>query len=146
MSSLNVNTIMIGGNLGADPETRYAASGVAFTTFTVATTRRFKTKQDEKKEETTWHKVLFIGAQGETIAKYFKKGNGIFVTGRLTNRKWTDKQNVDHWVTEIVGETFSFVDAGSNKHSTNQPTSTQSAPPIPEPNNWEDEYSDDIPF
>jgi len=101
----SVNKVIIVGNLGKDPETRYAPSGDAITNITVATTDSWKDKSTgEKKEATEWHRVVFFGRLAEIAGEYLKKGRSVYVEGRLRTRKWQDKDGQDRYTTEIVAD------------------------------------------
>ena len=101
----SVNKVIIVGNLGKDPETRYAPSGDAITNITVATTDSWKDKSTgEKKEATEWHRVVFFGRLAEIAGEYLKKGRSVYVEGRLRTRKWQDKEGQDRYTTEIVAD------------------------------------------
>jgi single-strand DNA-binding protein len=93
------------GNLGKDPETRYAPSGDAITNITLATTDSWKDKATgEKKEATEWHRVVFFGRLAEIAGEYLKKGRSIYVEGRIKTRKWQDKDGQDRYTTEVVAD------------------------------------------
>ena len=101
----SVNKVIIVGNLGRDPETRYATSGSAICNITVATSRQWKDKTSgEKKEETEWHRVVFYDRLAEIAGGYLKKGRPVYVEGRLKTRKWQDKEGQDRYTTEIVAD------------------------------------------
>ena len=101
----SVNKVILVGNLGRDPETRYATSGSAICNITVATSRQWKDKASgEKKEETEWHRVVFYDRLAEIAGEYLKKGRPVYVEGRLKTRKWQDKEGQDRYTTEIVAE------------------------------------------
>jgi single-strand DNA-binding protein len=98
----SVNKVIIIGNLGRDPEVRYNPSGVAWCTVSLATTRTWKDKTSgEKVEETEWHRVVFNDRLAEVAGEYLKKGRSVYVEGRLKTRKWTDKDGVEKYTTEI---------------------------------------------
>ncbi len=98
-----VNKVIIVGNLGRDPETRYSATGSAICNVSVATTRSWKDKNSgEKQEETEWHRVVFFDKLAEIAGEYLKKGRPVYVEGRLKTRKWQDKDGKDQYTTEIV--------------------------------------------
>ena len=85
----SVNKVIIIGNLGRDPDTRYTAEGgTAITTITVATSRRYKDSNGQPQEETEWHRVVFFGRQAEIAAEYLRKGRPVYIEGRLRTRKW----------------------------------------------------------
>jgi len=99
----SVNKVIIIGNLGRDPEVRYNPSGVAWCTVSIATTRNWKDKTSgEKMEETEWHRVVFNDRLAEIAGEYLRKGRSVFVEGRLKTRKWTDKDGVEKFTTEII--------------------------------------------
>lgn len=103
MASLNKMQLI--GNLGADPEIRYMPDGSPTASVTVATTDTWKDKATgEKKEKTEWHRVVFFKGLAEVVRDYLKKGSQIYVEGKLRTRKWTDKEGIDRYTTEIVGQ------------------------------------------
>lgn len=97
----SVNKVILVGNLGADPETRYMPSGDAITTIRLATTDRFKDKSGEKQERTEWHRVVFFGRLAEIAGEYLKKGRSVYVEGTLRTREW-EKDGVKRYTTEVV--------------------------------------------
>lgn len=106
----SVNKVIVLGNLGRDPETRYTADGGAITNITVATSRQYKNAAGEKQEETEWHRIVFFGRQAEIAAEYLRKGRPVYVEGRLKTRKWQDKDTgADRYSTEIVAETMQLL-------------------------------------
>ena len=97
-----INKVILVGNLGKDPETRYLPSGGAVTNVTIATSESWTDKAtNEKKEKTEWHKVVFFNKLGEIAGQYLKKGSQVYVEGALRTRKW-EKDGIDHYSTEIV--------------------------------------------
>jgi single-strand DNA-binding protein len=99
-----VNKVILVGNLGADPETRYTAGGSAVTNVRLATTDSWRDKQSgEQQERTEWHRVVFWGRLAEIAAEYLRKGSQIYVEGRIQTRKWQGQDGQDRWTTEIVG-------------------------------------------
>src|SRR2546430_13968600 len=102
----SVNKVIIVGNLGADPETRYTPSGDAVTNIRVATTDRWKDKASgEMKEATEWHRIAFFGRLAEIAGEYLKKGSQVYVEGRIRTRKWQGKGGQGRYSTEIVADT-----------------------------------------
>lgn len=98
----SVNKVILVGNLGKDPETRYAPNGDAICNITVATTDSWKDKATgEKKEMTEWHRVAFFGRLAEIAGQYLRKGSAVYVEGSLRTRKWQDKDGNDRYTTEI---------------------------------------------
>jgi single-strand DNA-binding protein len=101
----SVNKVILVGNLGRDPETKYTPDGAAITNVTIATSRQWKDKTSgERKEETEWHRVVFYNRLAEIAGEYLKKGRPVYVEGRLKTRKWQDKDGNDKYTTEIVAE------------------------------------------
>lgn len=106
----SVNKVIIVGNLGRDPETRYMPSGDAVTNITVATTDKWKDKASgEMKEATEWHRIAFFGRLAEVAGQYLKKGSQVYVEGRLRTRKYTDKDGVEKYATEIAADTMQML-------------------------------------
>ena len=101
----SVNKVILIGNLGRDPETRYTADGAAITNITIATSDRWKDKASgEMKESTEWHRVAFFGRLAEIAGEYLKKGRPVYVEGKLRTRKWQDKDGQDRYTTEIIAD------------------------------------------
>ncbi len=101
----SVNKVILVGNLGADPETRYLPSGDAVTNIRLATTDRYKDKQSgEFKEATEWHRIAFFGKLAEIAGQYLKKGTSVYIEGRIRTRKWQDQSGQDKYSTEIVAD------------------------------------------
>ena len=100
-----VNKVILVGNLGKDPETRYMPSGSAVTNLTLATSESWKDKQSgEQQERTEWHKIAMFGRLAEIAAEYLRKGSQVYIEGKLRTRKWQDKEGKDRWTTEIVAD------------------------------------------
>src|SRR2546429_9209403 len=97
----SVNKVILVGNLGRDPETRYTTGGDAVTNIRLATTDTWKDKNGEKQERTEWHTVVFFGRQAEIAGEYLKKGRQVYVERRLQTRKWQDQEGQDRYPTEI---------------------------------------------
>ncbi|CAL8475329.1 single-stranded DNA-binding protein [Caballeronia sp. S22] len=101
----SVNKVILVGNLGADPETRYLPSGDAVANIRLATTDRYKDKaSNEFKELTEWHRVAFFGRLAEIVNEYLKKGSSVYIEGRIRTRKWTDQSGQERYSTEIVAD------------------------------------------
>ncbi len=101
----SINKVILIGNLGRDPETRYSADGAAITNIAIATTDSWKDKATgEKKEQTEWHRVVFFGRLAEIAGEYLRKGRPVYIEGKLRTRKWTDKEGVERYTTEIVAD------------------------------------------
>lgn len=106
----SVNKVIIVGNLGRDPETRYMPSGYAMTSIAVATTDSWKDKTTgEKKEQTEWHRISFFGKLAEIAGQYLKKGSQVYIEGSLRTRKYTYKDGVEKYSTEIKADTMQML-------------------------------------
>ena len=113
-----VNKVIIVGNLGQDPETRYMPSGDAVTKISVATSESWKDKQTgQQQERTEWHKIVFFGKLAEIAGQYLKKGSKVYVEGALRTNKWQDKDDgKDRYSTEIIGDEMQMLDSkGDNQ-------------------------------
>jgi single-strand DNA-binding protein len=108
----SVNKVIIVGNLGRDPETRYMPSGDAMTTISVATTDTWKDKATgEKKESTEWHRITFFGKLAEIAGQYLKKGSQVYVEGSLRTRKYVDKDGIEKYATDIRADEMKMLGA-----------------------------------
>ena len=106
----SINKVILIGNLGRDPEVRYTPSGAAVCNVTIATSRNWKDKASgDKVEETEWHRVVFYDRLAEIAGEYLKKGRSVYVEGRLKTRKWTDKDGVEKYTTEIVADNMQML-------------------------------------
>lgn len=130
-----LNKIQIIGHLGKDPEQRVTQSGSKNVSFSVATSEKWKDRQtNEYKEKTTWHNVVYW-TNGDYVQKYAKKGTTVYVEGKIENRKWTDKDGIERYTTEIIAQDVKiFRDCKSD----NQQENSQS--------NAEDDFANDLPF
>ena len=160
----SVNKVIILGNLGRDPETRYMPSGDAMTTISIATTDSWKDKvSGEKKETTEWHRVTFFGKLAEIAGQYLKKGSSVYVEGSLRTRKYTDKDGIEKYATDIKADSMQMLggrpgstsmDDGygygaqpqemQNSAPAQRPPAQRPAQPRPAPNF--SDMDDDIPF
>jgi single-strand DNA-binding protein len=106
----SVNKVIIVGNLGADPETRYTPGGDAITNIRVATTDKWKDKASgEMKEATEWHRIAFFGRLAEVAGEYLKKGSQVYIEGSLRTRKWQDKDGQDRYSTDIRADVMQML-------------------------------------
>ena len=147
----SVNKVILIGNLGADPETRYLPSGDAVSNIRIATSERYKDKATgEMKELTEWHRIAFFGKLAEIAGEYLKKGSPVYIEGRIRTRKWQDQSGQERFSTEIVADQMQMLGARqgtsetaefgqSAKENTKQKASASAAP------NFGD-ADDDIPF
>ena len=107
-----INKVILIGNLGKDPETRYMPSGKAATNFSIATSERFKDRETgEPQERTEWHRIATFDRLAEIAAEYLKKGSKVYVEGRLRTRKWQDKEGKDRYSTEIIADQMQMLDS-----------------------------------
>jgi single-strand DNA-binding protein len=155
----SVNKVIIVGNLGRDPETRYLPSGEAVTNISVATTDSWKDKTSgEKKELTEWHRVAFFGRLAEIAGEYLKKGSQVYVEGSLRTRKWQDKEGKDRYTTEIRADTMQMLGSragageprgdarGEPRGESAAPKGGEAKPAAKKPAGKFDDMEDDIPF
>lgn len=106
----SVNKVILVGNLGRDPETRYMPNGEAVTNVTIATSDNWTDKTSgEKKEATEWHRVTFYRRLAEVAGEYLKKGSQIYVEGKLRTRKWQDKEGQDRYTTEVIADVMQML-------------------------------------
>ncbi len=140
-----INKVIIVGNLGQDPETRYMPSGSAVTNFTVATNESWKDKQTgEQKDRTEWHRVAMFGRLAEVAAEYLRKGSQVYIEGKLRTRKWQDRDGKERYTTEIIADEMQML--GGRGGGGSAPMSTDSAPASAPPQPPADDFDDDIPF
>jgi len=141
-----INKVILVGNLGADPETRYMPSGSAVTNLSVATSESWKDKQTgEQKDRTEWHKVAMFNRLAEIAAEYLRKGSQVYIEGKLRTRKWQDRDGNDRYTTEIIADEMQMLGGrggGGGSAPMNQDPGPSSSPPQAGP----DDFDDDIPF
>ena len=142
-----INKVIVVGNLGADPDTRYMPSGGAVTNLSVATSESWKDKQTgEQKERTEWHKVAMFGRLAEIAAEYLRKGSQVYIEGKLRTRKWQDRDGNDRYTTEIIADEMQMLGGrggGGGSAPMRDDSGPSSAPP---PQSSPDDFDDDIPF
>ena len=167
MASRGVNKVILVGNLGNDPETRFFPDGGAVTNASIATSETWKDKQTgQMQEKTEWHRVVFRDRGnfrlGQIAGEYLKKGSKVYVEGRLQTRKWQDKAGVDHYTTEVVANEMQMLDsrnaaqgqgggyggddAGSNQAPQAQRAAAPAKAPAAAPESDFGSFDDDIPF
>ena len=141
----SVNKVIILGNVGRDPETRYNADGGAITNVSIATSEQWKDKASgEKKDKTEWHRVVFFQRLAEIAGEYLKKGSSCYVEGKLTTRKWTDKDGIEKYTTEIHADRLQLLGGKpADSERTTQPIK-KDAPT--KTGGAFDELDNDIPF
>ncbi|MBA3564085.1 MAG: single-stranded DNA-binding protein [Gammaproteobacteria bacterium] len=142
-----INKVILVGNLGADPETRYMPSGGAVTNIRIATSDSWKDKQTgDQQERTEWHNVAFFGKLAEIAGEYLRKGSQVYVEGRLRTRKWQDKQGNDRWTTEIVANEMQMLGSRSGQGGSTYTKQDDPGPARPAADSPPDDFDDDIPF
>ncbi len=144
-----VNKVILIGNLGQEPETRYMPSGSAVTNIRLATNESWKDKETgEQIDRTEWHRIAFFNRLAEIAGEYLHKGSQVYIEGRIRTRKWQDKEGQDRYTTEIIADQMQML--GGRGGASSSGDFQQSAPPVaaaqsggsrPEP-----EFDDDIPF
>jgi single-strand DNA-binding protein len=158
----SVNKVIIVGNLGADPETKYTPGGDAITNIRVATTDKWKDKTSgEMKEATEWHRIAFFGRLAEVAGEYLKKGSQIYVEGSLRTRKWQDKDGQDRYSTDIRGDVMQMLGSrqgggaprddapprgGESRAAESSKGGGDAKPAQKKPAGKFDDMEDDIPF
>lgn len=142
----SVNKAIIIGNLGRDPELRTTPSGKSVTSFSMATTSRWKNQNGENQESTEWHNIVLWGRQAEVAKEYLSKGSSVYIEGRIQTRSYQDKDGVQKYRTEIIGQAMQFLGSrggGGGASSDYTPPSPPQGDEPPNDNNVED---DDLPF
>ena len=155
----SVNKVILVGNLGRDPEMRYLPSGEAVANLAIATTDKYKDKTGQMVEQTEWHRVSFFGRTAEVCGQYLKKGSQVYVEGSIRTRKYTDKEGVEKYATEIRGDRMQMLgskggggmadmdDSGFNQTAPkSQPRANAPAAAQRPASSGFDDMDDDIPF
>lgn len=162
----SVNKVILVGNLGRDPEMRYLPSGDPVANVTIATSSKYKSKTGEMVEETEWHRVTFFGKLAEIVGQYLKKGRSVYVEGRIKTRKYTDKDGVEKYATDIIANEMQMLgsregmggpsgdDEGSGGDYARPAPASRPAPTAAQrpaaaaskPSSGFDDMDDDIPF
>lgn len=144
-----INKVILVGNLGADPETRYTANGAAITNIRVATTETWRDKQSgEKQERTEWHRIVFFNRLAEIAGEYLRKGSQVYIEGSIRTRKWQDQSGQDRYTTEVVANEMQML--GGRGEGGGGPSSDSgfrdSKGPAKSEQGEDDFQDDDIPF
>ena len=148
----SVNKVIIVGNLGKDPETRFMPDGKAVCNFSVATTDKWTDKAtNEKKEATEWHRVSSFGRLAEICGEYLKKGSQVYIEGKLRTRKWQDKEGQDRYTTEIIADAMQMLGSrsgmgGGEPREMREPSAAGESRPAKKPAGQFQDMDDDIPF
>ncbi len=145
----SVNKVILVGNLGRDPEMRYMPSGDAVANIAIATSSKYKNKAGELVEETEWHRVSFFGRLAEVVGEYLKKGKSVYIEGRLKTRKYTDKDGVEKYATDIIASEMQMLGGREGGEAQAPAPRAPAAAPRPAPAKAAsgfDDMDDDIPF
>jgi len=148
----SVNKVIVVGNLGKDPETRFLPDGKAVCNFSVATTDKWTDKAtNEKKEATEWHRISSFGRLAEICGEYLKKGSQVYIEGKLRTRKWQDKEGQDRYTTEIIADAMQMLGSrsgmgGGESRETREPPAAGESKPAKKPAGQFQDMDDDIPF
>jgi single-strand DNA-binding protein len=140
-----INKVILVGNLGADPDTRYTANGGAITNLRIATSESWRDKQTgENQERTEWHRVVLFGKLGEIAGEYLKKGRQVYIEGSLRTNKYTDKEGVERYTTDIVANEMQML--GGNAGGENRQARSKPSEEPPRSTGGSVGDDDDIPF
>ncbi|NNC99471.1 MAG: single-stranded DNA-binding protein [Gammaproteobacteria bacterium] len=153
MMARGINKVILVGNLGNDPEVRYASNGSAIANISVATTDSWKDKNTgEQQEKTEWHRVVMFNRLGEIAGEYLKKGSQVYIEGRLQTRKWQDQSGQDKYTTEIVANEMQMLggrgggESSGGYQAPRQAPAAQAAPKAAAQSAPSNDFDDDIPF
>ncbi|MEM7082894.1 MAG: single-stranded DNA-binding protein [Pseudomonadota bacterium] len=145
-----INKVILVGNLGADPETRFMPSGGSVTNIRLATSESWKDKKSgEQREKTEWHRVVFFNRLAEVAAEYLRKGSQVYVEGQIRTQKWQDQSGNDRYTTEIVAREMQMLGGrggGGGGASAGGSTMNQAPPAMAEAPADTGGFDDDIPF
>jgi len=135
-----VNKVILIGNLGKDPEVRHLDTGVAVANFSLATTESYTNKKGERVNQTEWHNVVLWRGLADIAEKYLKKGNSVYIEGKIHNRRWEDSEGNTKYATDIIADKMTML--GSKPENAETPSSA----PKETPDKTEESGSDDLPF
>lgn len=146
--SRGINKVILVGNLGADPETKYGPSGDAITNLRIATSEIWTDKNTgQKQERTEWHRVVVFKKLAEIAAEYLRKGSQVYIEGSLRTRKWQDKEGRDQYTTEIVANDMTMLGGkGGGDAPARERQERKPAAAAPAAGGFDDNLDDDIPF
>jgi single-strand DNA-binding protein len=137
-----INKAMLIGNLGKDPETRFTQTGAPITTFSIATSERWKDASGEQKEQTQWHRIVTFSRLAEICTEYLKKGSKVYIEGRIQTRSWDDQDGNKKYISEIVAREMKML---GGRPESSDPNS-YNEDPMPVPVMGENAPFDDTPF
>ena len=145
-----INKVILVGNLGADPDTRYMPSGKAVTNIRIATSESWKDKQTgDQQERTEWHSIVMYDRLGEIAAEYLRKGSQVYIEGKLRTRKWQDKEGKDRYTTEVIANEMQMLGSRGGDRAGAEPRGEPRTAPTQERAAQPaaaGEFDDDIPF
>ncbi len=133
-----INKVILVGNLGSDPETKYSQAGTATTRISVATSSSWKDRDGNKQERTEWHRVVFFGKLAEIAGEYLRKGTQVYIEGSIRYGKYADKDGVERYTTDIIADEMQMLGAKQEGDRPQRQKPTQPAPP--------DDFGGDVPF
>jgi len=137
-----VNKVILVGNLGKDPEVRHLDNGIAVANFSLATTESYTNKQGERVNQTEWHNIVLWRGLADVAEKYLKKGNSIYVEGKISTRKWEDKEGNTRYSTDIIADKMTMLGSKSD----NSPSNSSPVSAASDSNPSSDSGNDDLPF
>lgn len=148
MEKAMLNKVMLIGNLGAAPEARFTQNGTAVTTFSIATTKKWRDKDGQMQTQTEWHRIVTWKRTAEICAEYLDKGARVYIEGSLQTRKWKDQNGADRYTTEIVAHDMKMLSPKKSDYvgptpppTPEQPKNNNDCPPLPPA-----PFGDDVPF
>ena len=141
----SLNKVMLIGNLGKDPESREMSDGTKMAKFPIATTETYKNRQGEKVSNTEWHNIIVRNKAAEICNKYLKKGDKVYVEGKLKTRKWQGDDGIQRYSTEVHVNEFNFLNNKSELDSSVNPKESESSLPESNTENTSNQV-DDLPF
>lgn len=148
----SLNKVQLIGNCGRDPEVKYLPSGEPVANITIATSSKYKSKSGEMVEETEWHRIAFFGKLAEIVGQYLRKGRSVYVEGRIKTRKYTDKDGIEKYATDIIANEMQMLGGRDDQQDSapqqRQPQrqEPQRTAPAKTHGSGFDDMDDDVPF
>ena len=141
-----VNRVILIGNLGKDPEIRTLESGTKVANFPLATTESYKNRNGERTEHTEWHNIVLSRGLAEVSEKFLKKGNSVYIEGKLRTRNWDDQQGNKRYITEVIADNMTMLGGRRDESAEVVSESAEVETPPPDPAEISDDVTDDLPF
>ncbi len=138
-----VNKVILVGNLGKDPEVRHLENGATVANFPIATTESYKDRNGNRQEQTEWHNIVLWRGLADIAEKYLRKGNQVYIEGKLRSRSWEDKEGNTRYITEVIGDNLTMLGGRNDGGESAAPKSSPAAEPA---NTVQDDEDDDLPF